>query len=707
MRKGDIIEYAYSVKGHNEVFGNYFSFDLWFAYTVPVGRIKRRLLTDPTVQLSIENKNGAIDPYIKEGKIKTYTWQVNNVQPVKIEGNEPSWFFPYPEVQVSNFQNWEEVKKWFSTIFTVGNYDVSSLKQLADSIKTQYPDDQLSQVTAMVDFTQKHIRYAGNENGIYSHKPHSPDYVLENMYGDCKDKSLFLHEFLKQINIRSYLSLINTTLKRSIKTENPSLNVFNHCVLAIEQKDNLIFIDPTIDYQGGNFLKRKIPNYEAAFLINHSETLFTDVPIDIERKIDIKEVFDVADNGDALLTIESNYSGTDADNIRNYILSYSVDDMQENYRSFYLKYADEVEVTDSIRTIDSGNNEITVSEQYRLKKFWTKSDSNSTKVTKEFIPYELNEKILYVSDIIRKFPLHIRYPVNIHEQIIVKKAEGWSISDKTITENNKFFNYKYELKVENNALILNYDYQSKTNYVAVEDYLSYKSKADIVSNNMVMSVESNDINKSVYGFNWLLLATMLSALIVSIAVCLSLYSKTFPSEFEKRHDSIGGWLILVALGIFITPVVLTYSIYKQNVEEFTINYYFYFFNESSDYFHPLKGYYVIASNVYNIFLIVASILLIIVFVQRKNSFRYYYSGYRLFNIIFLSIDLLMIYLLADGPLGKEEKIMFKSETADLVKIAVQTCIWVPYLWISERSKHTFVGDNYTIQSNVPVDKHSD
>ncbi len=690
IRTGDIIDYAYSIVGHNQIFGNYFGFDFWFAYSAPVGRIKARLVTQPAALLSMAYKNCKVKPVVTNGRVKTYTWLVNNAQPILEESNVPESFTPYPQVQISNLKNWVEVKEWFSKLFKTGSYNDSKLRQLAASIKAKYPNDIEKQITAMVDFSQKSIRYSGNEMGIYSHKPHLPDYVITNLFGDCKDKSLFLHELLKQINITSYPALLNTTMRHAIKAENPSLNTFDHCILAILYKGKLVFVDPTNSFQSGSFLGRYIPNYEAALLIDGNEKVFTDIPSALHGKTDIVEAFVVDSIGDAILTVESKYSGIQADKMRSYFSGYSLMEIQEVYRAFYLKYASEVEVMDTVSSEEHENNLFTVWERYRLKKFWTKTDSSSNKVTKNFQPYGLTENMVFVTDIIRKYPLEIKYPIDVQQKIVVTLENGWDIPGRTITEDNKFFNYRYETAVNGDTLKLDYRYQSKTDYIPVAEYRAYKTKIDFVDNNMVMTVNSTDINNRIYGFNWLLMLTVVGAVGVSIALCINLYSRKIISEYSKSHDSIGGWLAFMAIGVVLSPVILLITVLGQYRVNFNVDYFFYYFDKTSDYFEPLKGYYILFSHFFNVFIIVSSVFLIVLFFQRKNSFRLYYIGLRLLVVVFLILDLGMLYFFADSPLGADDVLLIKSQQASLATTVVYTFIWAPYVWISERSRHTFV-----------------
>lgn len=693
VQQGDIVEYAYSKIGGNKIFNNYFSYNFWFGYSVPVGRVSRCVLVDKDTKLSITNKNCEIKPEILRGKYITYNWVVNNGAILNMEDNTPSWYDPYPLIEVSNCKDWKEVKIWSRSLFSIKEYENKKLSILIDSIKNKYSNIE-DQITSLIDFTQNQIRYLATTGGIYSHQPHLPDFVLDNRYGDCKDKSLFLIELLKGISIQSFPVLLNTEKKRTIQYENPSVGEFDHCIVAINYQDRLYYIDPTISCQGGDFKNRKLPDYEMVFTLDEKENLFTHIPSDSTSKITVTEDFKINhETKDAILKVRSIYTGMQADILRYTFTSNSLSDMQENYRSFYLKYSDEVVVTDTLTINDNVQaNKIETSENYLLKHFWERTDSNSTKILKDMVPFVLNERVLYTSDNIRKQPLKISYPAHIVQNINIFNTKGWDIKDNTIENDNAFFYYQYKTTVNDKLLSLNYVYRSKVSEVEAVDYAQYKVKTDFVDKNMVLSLSASDVNDSVFGFNWLLIVISVASILFSLILSFNLYKLSFSSEFENRYDSIGGWLVLVGIGIIITPAILSYKVIKLYYDEINIDYFYYYFNETSQFYHPLKGYYEIFINFGNIFFIISSIFLIALFFQRKRSFRYYYCYYRIINVVFLIIDLLLVYAFVDNTNNPESRVLINTQAGALGKLVLQACIWIPYVWYSERSRHTFTVD---------------
>lgn len=692
LRKGDIVEYCYSITGYNKIFQNYFSFDLGISYSVPVGRISGRVIFDKGTKINIINKNTDLQPKIVSGVNNDYSWSLNNPKITIVDNNTPNWYNPYPRIQISNIENWSTVKTWFSELFKLDNYNKSSIKAIADSIKIKYTDSE-EQVSACVDFVQNHIRYSGNENGIYSHKPHDPEYVISNRFGDCKDKSLFLTKLLEYFNVKCYPVLLNTYLGTTIASYVPSMGKFDHCISVIDFKNKLYYIDPTITYQKGNFTKRTIPNYQLGMVLDGSDQIFSKILPDKLSTSEIIEDFEIDEvTGHATLLVKSIYNGMNADNIRYYFAANSLNDIQESYQSIYLKYTDDLEVIDSVRLVDNSNeNTLVTYESYLLKDFWSnKKEADKNSISKDFLPYFLNEKIQYVDKLNRTDPFSLNYPVNAIQKINITKSGGWNIESKSLSEKNDFFDYQFNSYVTNSTLHLDYNFISNTEVVMPKDYSKYKEKTDFLDKNIVFSVSQAIVSEaSTNGFNWLLLVTMLLAVGVSIFICFNLNSISRKTQYEKRYNTISGWLIFLGFGIVFTPLSLTFQVIKQFIENANLNYYSIYFDEASNLYEPTKGYYILIVNALNIFLITSSVFIVIQFIKKKSSFRINYIYFKAFNLVFLLLDLTITYYFFIDTSNPEDSKLISGEAGSVFRIFIQSCIWIPYVWFSEKSRHTF------------------
>lgn len=694
IRKGDIIEYGFSIYGENPIMSHYFNYTFVLGFSDAIGHIYYRLLFPKETKLTILNKNTSLKPVSKQGGVNDYVWQVINPATTKPENGTPRWFDPYPSVQVSNVNAWSEVKSHCRSIFKLPPYDHSEMHTLIDSI-TGVSSDPTVQITSIIDFVQKYIRYSGDEGGIYSHIPRTPDIVLKNRFGDCKEKSVLLNELLRLIHIDAHPVLIHTVLREKTPEQVPGIRCFNHCISSFTHNGRLYFIDPTISYQMGSFKQRILPSYGKGMILDEKANDFTTIPLDLSSQTTVLEEFENTDSADTKLKVTSTFRGSDADDMRYYFLTSSLNEIQDAYKKFYIKYSDRIDVIDTISFVDDpATNEVTTIEQYLLKDFWSADNSlRSPKIKKDFMPYSLNSRLVYGDEPMRKNPLRLDYPFNYTQIITIKHKTGWDIRSDLKEENNRFFNYSYSKKVEGNTLKLLYNYSNLTDVIESHDYTNYRAKMDFVNHNIVMSVEETPFQKENTGFNWLLLFSILSGLVLASIAIWHLNNYSLKSNFENKHASIGGWLILVGLGLLITPLNYLVTIYNIWDAQKDTNYLYYYFNEESDFFAPLKGYYTLFSNFFDVFMLVYAVFLVTIFFQKRASFRIHYVCFKLIAIFFLIIHIVIIYQgYSDESSSMEDRRELTRKTAALAGGFVTCCIWIPYVWFSERSRHTFTNE---------------
>jgi hypothetical protein len=194
------------------------------------------------------------------------------------------------------------------------------------------------------------------------------------------------------------------------------------------------------------------------------------------------------------------------------------------------------------------------------------------------------------------------------------------------------------------------------------------------------------------GFNWLLLLTIIFGFLVSGIVIWHLNNQNYKSHFEKKYNSIGGWLIIVGIGAMITPLFYLLKIYRQWDKQKNVDYYFHYFQKDSVFFSPLKGYYTLFTIFFDIMMLVYAVFLVTIFFQQRASFRPHYTLFKLLTLFFLIMDVLIIHHTHAHSEGLDTKRLLTRQYISLTSLFIGTCIWVPYVWFSERSKHTFINE---------------
>lgn len=185
-------------------------------------------------------------------------------------------------------------------------------------------------------------------------------------------------------------------------------------------------------------------------------------------------------------------------------------------------------------------------------------------------------------------------------------------------------------------------------------------------------------------FNWQFFIIMLIAMAISTwLLILSLRYNPEPQFHSEVHHQIGGWLIVFAIGLVLTPIIL--------ISGFVSNEYFnpvqwqILANTSFSAYNPLLGALVVFEMIGSIFLIWFSILSLVLFFQRRTSAP---------RVIVIFYSAYLGFLFFDNIGAKYFNLFSEKETMnnfkEIGKVLVRTAIWIPYLLIAERVKGTFV-----------------
>jgi transglutaminase-like putative cysteine protease len=98
------------------------------------------------------------------------------------------------------------------------------------------------------------FHYIGLDFGIGRYQPHAADDVLDNGYGDCKDKHTLLATMLKAVGIDAWPALIHAT--RKLDPEVPSPAQFNHVITVVPRGDTISLAR----HHAGSFALRTVAN---------------------------------------------------------------------------------------------------------------------------------------------------------------------------------------------------------------------------------------------------------------------------------------------------------------------------------------------------------------------------------------------------------------------------------------------------------------
>jgi hypothetical protein len=153
---------------------------------------------------------------------------------------------------------------------------------------------------------------------------------------------------------------------------------------------------------------------------------------------------------------------------------------------------------------------------------------------------------------------------------------------------------------------------------------------------------------------------------------------------NDKLNGLSGWLILVAIGIVLTPIRIVALVLPMYADIFTDGTWDVLTTLGSDVYSPFWAPILIAEVVINIGVMGLWLYIAFIFFSKKVIFPKVYIGALLFSIAFITIDAFaMTLVLPDEPI-------FDPETMkELFRSLISAIIWIPYMFKSKRVKATF------------------
>ncbi|KZS39339.1 hypothetical protein AWE51_12415 [Aquimarina aggregata] len=691
VRKGDFIDYSFTIKGRNPVYENKYHNKLVFQYSIPIGYLFNRLVVPSNRELSFKYFNDADKPKIKKSeKITEYLWEHDTIEPIIYDTNTPSWYDPIPSVSISEYNSWKEVVDQYTKHYTFSSIEQKKLKKEVSKLFSDTPKDSL--LTEIRKFVQDEIRYLGFEGGLNSHKPDNPLKVIKQRYGDCKAKSFLLSEILRNFDFEANPILVNSYNGTNIVNELPSPNVFNHCIVQVKKNDQSYFIDPTISNQGGNIDNLYVPNYTTGLILNTSERELSKIKSASENTIKITEEFDIEEIGStAYLFITTKYSGSYADDQRINFAQKDIEKIQKEYLNFYSAIYPSIREFSKIEFIDNREsiNEVTIKEGYFIDSLWKASTQNKDILVSEFYPLNMESYANPDKTPKRTMPYYVQYPVDFEQSIVINLPEDLDGENERTVIEEKSFKYIYDIDYSYKKITLRHQYKTLKNHVKPEESNKFIKKHEKILNGLsyLLTYDKNIASGS-SSLSWYLIIFGIFILITSLFFAYRIYANYNIKVEESINNplQIGGWLILISIGLILTPFKVIFQLFNSYEDFFGNNTWNYIIQDHKNLNELFYSLLVLLELTYNIVLVVFSILLIILFFKRRNILPRLMIIFYVGTFLFLTFDSIIAFNLNTTLFTEAEKVQTFKEIGTSF---IRSIIWVPYFLISKRVKSTF------------------
>jgi tetratricopeptide (TPR) repeat protein len=268
LQPGDVLEYHTITQIKPLAPGEF-----WYEHVFP----KRAAAREESLEIDIPKsrevklKNPDHKYEMREaGDRRIYNWMIKDFTPNRKRDQDAFDDSDFePDVQLSTFTGWQQVAHWYGKLQGERVVVDESIRKKAAEL-THGATTPTEKTRRLYDYVARNIRYVSLSFGVGRYQPHSPVEVLQNGYGDCKDKHTLLETLLRAEGISSYPVLINSF--RKLDPDVPSPAQFDHVITAVRlgKNEDLTWLDSTAEVAPYGLIMYQLRNKQAVLASDDS-----------------------------------------------------------------------------------------------------------------------------------------------------------------------------------------------------------------------------------------------------------------------------------------------------------------------------------------------------------------------------------------------------------------------------------------------------
>jgi hypothetical protein len=177
--------------------------------------------------------------------MRTVSWKFDNLPGYEGLPYDPPQHDLLAQLDISSLDSWDQFAGWYRRLASGSDAQDATVKAKAQELAGT-ATGRLDKIRKAFNFVSS-LRYIAIEFGINGIRPRTPALVLQNRYGDCKDKANLLIALLADMGVDAHFCLLNRGSSTDVSF--PSWQ-FNHAIAYVpkqpgsDQPDDL-FLDTT------------------------------------------------------------------------------------------------------------------------------------------------------------------------------------------------------------------------------------------------------------------------------------------------------------------------------------------------------------------------------------------------------------------------------------------------------------------------------
>jgi tetratricopeptide (TPR) repeat protein len=165
-----------------------------------------------------------------------------------------------PDIRLTTFQTWEQVGQWYAALEAPQRVPTPDVRKKAAELIAGRATD-LEKIEALYGFVATNLRYVSLSLGAGRYQPRQAGAVLQQQYGDCKDKHTLLASLIDAAGLKASAALISTSAK--LDPDFPSPSQFNHVITLAVAGGEDVWLDTTTEVAPFRLLWSGLRNKQA------------------------------------------------------------------------------------------------------------------------------------------------------------------------------------------------------------------------------------------------------------------------------------------------------------------------------------------------------------------------------------------------------------------------------------------------------------
>lgn len=688
IRRGDIIEYAYTRRGVNPIHGGRIGQQYSLRFGLAIGRCRVRVIAPHDQSIEVKLLNDAAAPTRNRTALgEEYLWDARELSPATWHSNAPAWFSPEPEVHLGSYGGWAGVVEWALPLYRIDEDELARLRSAAGRIMPAA--DEATRIRQAIRFVQDDVRYLGFVGGLGGYRPNPPSQVLERRYGDCKDKSQLLVGLLRAIGVTANPVLVNTDGGQIPRRSLPLPFAFDHCIASFEHAGRLHYVDPTASNEGGDVDHLAPLDYGHGLVLRAGSQGLDSVPRGEPGSLRVDVKVDLRDSTTVRLQVTSVYGGDQANSTREYFASTTQETRLDGYGAYYRKSWTSVSRPDSLFVLADdrdGTNEMTVYESYTITDFW-RDDSDKPGIrTGQYLPREIMEFFTHIAPRDDAVPFAVGGPIDAVQTITLLSDEKWpwSLDDVDIVGEGYAYSSRF-FEVEGRPRAV-YSYRRTIDHVAPERVNVFMVDHDLMYEDAGMTITDADGDPAGGADNSPSPVTGGAGLLTYVLAGLLAVGVYHRYDPPARHPDgeplpIGGWLKFFGLTL-VGGMLFSIFGYIGDPDMYGVRTWDVIRSTAASTGSIMLPVLIVLENIMLALFGVWSILVVVLFSRRRTSTPVVFALYVVASIVWNTLDKILAYGAGNEFTG--------DDAVEIGRSIGYAAIWVTYLFTSARARNTFV-----------------